>query len=181
MKRFALPILVLAVSACARAPELRYYTLDMSSSTERSPKYNIEIDRLRPTEPLTRKDILIKKTSTQIEYYALDHWAADVGELVTEKLKAELGARRIGQETLTLNGTILAFEQVDVPGGAEASIKIDLELRKPGGSRYDEPFLGKVYEVRLPAEAAAPDAIVNALSKGLEEIAGEIVRDVNDR
>ncbi len=181
MKRFALPVLILAVAACAGRTEIDYFTLDMSPSTELDPAYNLQIDRLRPTEPLTRKEILIKKSPTQIEYWSSAHWAADVGELVTEKLAVEFGPRKEGQEALTLKGTILAFEQVDVPGGAEASIKIDLELRKIGGSRYDEPFLSRVYEVRLPAEAATPDAVVNALSKGLEGIAREIVGDVNSR
>lgn len=181
MKRITLPLLVLVVAACAHRADIRYYTLDMAPSAELNPKYNLSVERIRPSEPLTRKEILIKKTATQIEYYAVDQWAADVGELVTEKLKAEFGPRKDGQDTLSITGTVLAFEQIDVASGAEACVKLDLVLRPEGASRYDAPFLDKTYEVHLPASAERPDAIVEALSKALENVAAQIVKDVNAR
>ena len=52
---------------------------------------NVRVERLREVESLARKEILVQRTPTQIEYYAVDQWAAAPGELISQKLEAELG------------------------------------------------------------------------------------------
>jgi len=126
MKRLALLTVVLGAVGCTSTPAPRYYTLDMTPSTQRELPCNIMVDRLRPAESLVRSDILIHKTPTQVEYYALDRWAASLGELVAHKLNAEFGPIDEQRETIFLTGEILAFEQVDVPGGAQAHINIEV-------------------------------------------------------
>ncbi len=170
-------LLVPFAGGCAHTPEPRYYTLNMTPSGTVHPDCNIEVDRLRPHDALTRTDILVKKSPTQIEYYALDRWAATLSELIPEKLQAEFGDPDPQRRTIAVSGTILAFEQVDRPDGADAHIKLELDLRNEGASRYDTPLLRKLYEVTLPANAAEPAAVVETLSKGLEEIAAEIAAD----
>lgn len=172
----------IAVTAfgCAGAPEPRFYTLDMTASGKASPSCNIEVERLRPHDALTRVDILVKKSSTQIEYYALDRWAASLSELVPEKLRSELGTRVAERPTLVVSGEILAFEQVDRANGADAHIKLDLTFREEGESRYSTPLFRKEYEEYIPAESAHPASVVQALSSGLETIAAAIADDASD-
>ncbi len=175
MRRTALLMLSLAVAAgCASVPEIRYFTLDMSPSGEVEPAVNVAVERLRTAEALARKDILIKKSPTEIEYYAQDQWAATLTEIVTEKLSAEFAPPKEGRPSISITGTILGFEQVDVPSGAEARVKLDLAFQK---NHRSDPLLEKVYEVSLPAEAKKASAVVLALSACLEQLAVQIVAD----
>ncbi|MCC6144251.1 MAG: membrane integrity-associated transporter subunit PqiC [Candidatus Hydrogenedentes bacterium] len=173
---FGVILAVACAAGCVTAPGTRYYTLDMTRAAQDSP-VNLVVDRLQASEALTRKNILIKNTPTQVEYYAADEWAADVAEMITQKLESEFGPRAEGRPTLLLSGTVLAFEQVDASGGAQAHARLALELRTERGSRLDQPLLEKTYEVLLPAAAPQPNAVVVALGEGLEQIAAEIMAD----
>lgn len=171
--------LAAVAAGCAGAPEPRFYTLDMTSSGTVEPAVNVDVDRLRAHDALTRVDILVKKSPTQIEYYALDRWAASLSELVPEKLRSELGSHAKDRPTFVVNGEILAFEQVDRESGADAHIKLDLTYHREGESRYDTPLFRKQYELFTPADSAHPSSVVEALSKGLEMIAAEIAHDAS--
>jgi uncharacterized lipoprotein YmbA len=138
------------------------------------------VERLRPAEPLARRELLIQKSPTEIEYYARDRWAADLGELVAQKLEAEFGPAPDGAKILVISGAILSFGQADLPGGgAEAHIKLKLAYRPAGVSRYVKPLLEKTHEVRFETKAATPAAVVKGLSEGLERVAADIAADAS--
>jgi ABC-type uncharacterized transport system auxiliary subunit len=168
----------LILCGCATSNPIRYYTLDMAPSGGVETAFSIEIDRLRPSEALARKDILIKKSATQIEYYAGEQWAANVGELVAEKLQAEFGHPVEGRPTVVVRGAILAFEQVDVPDGIAARVKLDLDIHAEDDRAYDKPILKKAYEATVPAEQASPAGVAEALSRALEQVAVDVVKDL---
>lgn len=173
---------VVALAAgCATAPEPRYYTLDMHPSGGVSAAFDVQIDRLRESEPVARKNIMIQRSATEIEYYALDQWAASPGELVAQKLDAEFGEPRADADALSVTGTILDFGQVDTSGGADALVRLKLEFRKSGDSRYDAALFEKTYEARVASEAAKPSAVVVALSRCLEQIASAMAEDLKGR
>lgn len=168
-------ILALVVGAgCTTATPVRYYTLNMIPSGNPPAAVNIVIDRLRSVESLARKDILIKKTPTEIEYYASDQWAAGIDELVTEKLIEEFGTPSDQQRTLILSGVIQAFEQVDTPGGALAHAKLSAEFRK---DRYGDVLMTRVYDATAAVDSSSASAVVAGLSKCLETIARNIAAD----
>lgn len=178
MHRFVtLLTLGILVSSCASAPKIHYYTLDMTPSGATDPAVNVVVDRIRVSESLSRKDILIKQSVTEIEYYAANQWAAGLDELIAEKLDVEFGPWREDRATVHLIGTILAFEQVDVPSGAEAHAKIAFTFQPETEDRYADPALAKTYDVRVPADGAGAAATVRALSTCVERIASEIARD----
>ncbi len=174
-----LGLFALVCVGCATSSPVRYYTLDMAPSGGVETAFNIEIDRLRPSEALARKDILIKKSATQIEYYAGEQWAANVGELVAEKLQAEFGHPVEGRPTVIVRGAIQAFEQVDLPDGIAARVKLDLDIYAEDDRAYDKPMLKKAYEVTVPAKPASPDGVAAALSRALEQIAADVVKDLS--
>lgn len=173
-------LLIAALAGCLSAPNYHYYTLDMRSSGEAAsmPRpHSILVDRVRPAEALAPADIMIQKSPTEVEYYAGHQWVASLGQLVGEKLQVEFGPPDDSRENLLLQGEILAFEQVDRPGGADARVKLAISLRKEGSRRLDPPLLRKVYETSVSADAPRPAEIVRALSEAVEEIAVLIVRD----
>ena len=177
MMRKVLPSLALLVLAgCASTPSIQYFTLNMTPAGTPG-GVNIVVDDLRVSEAVTRKDIMIKTSPTEVEYYATAQWVASLSELVAEKLQAEFGPAAGEGPVLLLSGRLLAFEQVDVNGGAQAHLKLAVTLADSGASRSEPPLLEKAYVVREPADAAAPGAVVRALSACVEQAAARIQAD----
>ncbi len=155
----------------------RLYTPDMrpSGKAQCSGCY-LKVERLRTTDSLTRSNILIRKRPTQIEYYAFDEWAGRLDELVAQKLQVEFGTRH-STETILISGTILAFEQLDTLEGAKAHIRFEIVFRDERMSRDEKPLLEKTYDFEAPVPQPTAAALVEALSRGLEAIAAQIVAD----
>lgn len=178
MKRVSLTMLSIALAGCATAPAPHYYTLDMRASGKAVPPCTLSVERLRESEALGRREILIQRTPTEVEYYAVDQWTAALGELVSQKLQAEFGcASDDDKPEYSLSGTILDFGQVDLADGLEAYVRLDIEFRLPNKSRYSEPLFKKIYSARIKAEGEDAGAVVLALSRCLEQIAAEIAGD----
>ncbi len=169
---------VLAIAGCKTAPPTQYYTLNMESSGAAQAPVNLLVERGEVGEALSRRDIMIKEGPTQIEYYATSQWAAGLDELVRQKLQEEFGLPHEGRDTLLLTATVLAFEPIDVPGGADASAKFSVEVRSEAASRHDVPLLVKVYESRKKSATERPADVVQALSEITEAIAQQIAVDV---
>ena len=89
--KLVVPLMLLALGACASAPDIDDYTLDMDPSGKVETGTNLVVGRFSTTESLGRSQILIHTSPTRIEYYATDRWASGVGELVERKLAAEFG------------------------------------------------------------------------------------------
>ena len=180
MRLMAVLSTVLCVlSACASAPKIDYYTLGMGSSGQAQSQTSLVVERLRTTEALARSQIMIRVSATRIEYYAADQWAGSLGEEIQRKLAAEFGPPVAGRKSLTVSGTVLACEQVDVARGAEAWMKLGIVIRDPEKPRYETPLLEKDYEARLSVPESNAAAVVKGLSQCAEQIAAEIAADVS--
>lgn len=162
------------LTACVSVPESNFYTLDMRASGGVADTGRIEVARFNASDVLSKPAILIQATPTRIEYYAVDRWAADLAELIQEKLQSEFGP--VSAPDFRIEGDILGFEQVDT-GKNSADARVKLRVRVYGvGER--EPLQRKTYEIQTPAEGEGPDAVVQALSRILEEIAVQISGDL---
>ena len=179
--RLAAVLTVLCVlCGCASAPKIDYYTLGMESSGRAEPSVNLSVERFRTTEALGRSQIMVLMSATRIEYYATDQWAGSLGELVQQKLAAEFGAPVDGRKTLALAGTVLSCEQVDHSSGAEARVKLEITVRDAEEPRYHPPLLEKSYASSRSVSGSNPGALVEQLSRCIEDIAAEIARDVSE-
>lgn len=178
MKQIMFLALFGAIAAgCVTSGGPDLYTLNMAPSAQAGSPVNIAVKRLRVAEPLQNKRILIKKSPTEVEYYAAAQWAASLDELLAEKLSAEFGPTDPERRSYVISGVLQAFEQVDSPGGAEAHVRLAVELREASASHYSTPALAKTYTARGPAVSATPGGVVLSLSDLLETIAREIVAD----
>jgi ABC-type uncharacterized transport system auxiliary subunit len=176
------PFLTVALSvlcACASAPKIDYYTLAMESSGQTETAVNISVERLRTTEALGRSQIMVLASPTRIDYYASAQWAGSIGELVQQKLAAEFGPSVDGRKTLVVCGKVLAFEQVDGPGGVEARVRLDIVVRDAETPRYKAPLLEKSYVASRPAPGSNPGSVVSELSRCVENIAAAIAEDIS--
>jgi len=171
------PLMLLTLLGCASAPDIDYFTLDMTPSGKTENRVNLVVGHFITTEALGRSQILIQASPTRIEYYAIDRWASGVGELVQRKLVAEFGPVVEGRRSFKITGRVLAFEQVDGTLSAEGRVILAVAIRDAEAMSYEEPLLAKTYEVTRNAAGAMPDAVVVELSRALEEIAAEIASD----
>ncbi len=175
--KIGLIAVVCALTACASAPKISYFTLAMDPSGEVEPAVNLVVERVRTTDALGRGQIMIQASPTRIEYYATAQWAGDLAGMVREKLIAEFGPAVEGRRTLALSATVLSCEQVDVAGGAEARMQLRVTVRDPAEQRSREPLLEKTYEASRPVARATAGAVVEGLSLCAEKIAREIAAD----
>ena len=175
--KLVVPLMLLALWACASAPDINYYTLDMSPSGKVETAVNLVVGKFATTESLGRSQILIHTSPTRIEYYATDRWAAGVGELVERKLAAEFGPSVEGRPSLKVTGRVIAFGQRDEATGVKARVELAVVIRDGQAKSYEDPLLQKTYEVTRNADGPMPDAVVEALSAAMEEIAAEIAAD----
>lgn len=173
--------LSLLAFGCLSTPDTRFYTLNMAPSGGTQPgSVHLDIVRVQTLESLARAEILIQTSPTQIEYYAEDTWSASLQELIAEKLRAELGEKKPGQQSVDLTLKVQAFQQVDIANGAEAWAKLTAEVRTPGASMYAVPLFERTYEAHVPASAPEPNAIVLALGICLEQIAAQLATDTQN-
>ncbi len=177
------PILLMALLAgCASAPP-KYYSLDMRPHNTTAPGTAIQVDHITIADILASQNIFIQKSPTQIEYYAVDQWAANLSDLLQEKLSVELGEPTNTGDTLLLTGTLQAFGQKDTAWhkdtvtAASAIVKLHIQLRAPDASRNSPPLLDKTYTCEHPATEPGAPAIVEALSRCVESIATELRND----
>ncbi len=167
------------VAGCVSSGAPSLYTLNMTPSAQAGSPVNIEVGRLRIAEALQNKRILIKKSPTEIEYYAAAQWAASLDELLMEKLALEFGPNDTARDTFVVSGMLLAFEQIDSATGGDAHVRFAVEVRKEGTSHYSKPALSKTYDVRHAATSPTAAGVVESLSVCLEQVAREIVADVS--
>lgn len=170
--------LVAIVAGCFSVPEPKYFTLDMRSSGRVDSPFAVEEIRIRAGEAVARREIMIRTSPTEVEYYATQRWAADLGEQLSEKLKTEFGRSGGEEARVRIEGDLLAFEQVDTPDGADARIKLDLVVTLESENGDASPSFSKIYETVVTAEAPNAPAVVEALSRGLESIADELAEDL---
>lgn len=176
-KGCALVVLLVVVAGCASAPNLDYYTVDMTSSGKASTDLNIEVGHFAISEKLDRTQIVIQLTPTRIDYYSNERWAASIGEMVEQKLAVEFGPMVDGRHGLIVSGRVTAFEQIDSPSGPRALAMLDVAIREGEAKRFEAPLLEKTYEASRAADTNSVDAMVQALSRALEEIAAKIAED----
>ena len=177
-RKYCVATLMVCVAGCLSVPEPNYYTLDMRASGRVESPFVLDSVRIHAGEAVSRREIMIRTSPTEIEYYATQLWAADLGEQLSEKLKTEFGPTDAPVAAVNIDGDLLAFEQVDTKDGADARIKLDLRVTMDFGAGTEPRSFSKIYETVVTAEAQAAPAIVKALSRGLEKIAGELAEDL---
>jgi uncharacterized lipoprotein YmbA len=177
--RCAVVASIVVLASCASAPKLNYYTLDMSPSGSARTDASFEVRRFTVTERLDRSRIVIQTSPVRVEYYATARWAAGLGEMVQQKLGAELGPADTASEVLTVSGRVTGFEQVDTDSGPRALVRLEVVIRDRDGERVDAPRIEKTYEANPSVDGDGVDALVRALSRAVEDIAVRIANDVN--
>ena len=159
-------VMIAVVAGCASVPKYRYYTIDMRPGAKLEPAVQIDSVRIDVTQALKRPEILIRTAPTQIDYCALDRWASGLDQQIAEKLLTEVAQAPETAPHLNVDGNLMAFDQVDLPSGAEVHIKLEVHV---ASLQFQ-----KMYSHTEPASASSAQASVDALSRATEAIAKEL-------
>jgi len=170
---------VLALAGCLGGANTRHYQLDMTPASEPPAGINIMVDRLVAADSLIPSEIMIQASPTEIRYYSDALWVASMSELVREKLSVEFGPLEPDRPTMLLTGRIRNCGRLEEDGRAFAHVRLDLALRQEGMGRYAEPLHRKTYEVRRPLTGDAAGDLVVELSRGIEEIAAQVIEEAS--
>lgn len=169
--------LVLALGACASAPDISYHTLDMGPSGRVETDRNLRVERFVTSQALGRNEIFIQESATRVEFYATARWTAGVGELVRDKLAAEFGPPDAGRRSLRVGGRVVAFGQVDADAGPVGRVVLEVSIRDADAQGSGTPLMEKTYEASRRADRESVDAVVVALSRAMEDVAVAIAAD----
>jgi uncharacterized lipoprotein YmbA len=167
-------IAALIAAGCASTPPARYLTLDMTPS-ETAHDGGFQIVRIELSDALRRPELLAEAGPTEIEYYSNALWVSNLGELVEEKLIAELGAGGDPLDQTQLAIMVWNFGEDDTGDPRCGHVKMSVSAWPAGFSIREEPAWTDVFETCNPIAGDDVTDIANALSEGLEEIAREIV------
>lgn len=168
------------VAGCISTQPPQYFTLNMTPSGRVQSDINFNIESVEVAEALQRESILIMASPTTIEYYAAEQWVAGLHELIRRKLENEFGERSDTAPTFGMALSVFSFEQLDTDSGLQARASIGVEIRQLRQSRYTDALFEKTYTIVKPAQGDAVNAVVEALSLCLEDIACEIVKDTKE-
>lgn len=169
----------IALSAgCMGTPNARYFTLDLSPSANHVTNWHIDVEQIRLSDALTRPALVVETGATELEYYNDARWASSLEELVNEKLRAELGSSGSVEHQFRMRGKILNFAENEVEAETRAHVRLYAEFWRESAPRFSPPDFQKSYEVYVSVDEDNLSAVAAALSRGLEQIAGEIRQDV---
>jgi ABC-type uncharacterized transport system auxiliary subunit len=180
LRSLALIASLLALAACATAPEIRYYRIVVpppaSAAAAASPR--LGVGQVQAAEPYRQERILYRSSPYRIQHYPADRWETAPADMVQEALIrylqasgrfARVAAGKAGSADPRLDVRLVAFEEVDEGEHWFGEVQLDYEVVRGGGS-----LLSGTSRQRVAAEGRTVEAVVVALSRALTNALGEV-------
>lgn len=179
---------MLFLTACATAPQRRYYTLALPSRTAPdSARFDKEV-WVREAEMapvLNRPQVVYRLTPTELQFYAMDYWADRPARMVTQLVESELRAAglfrsvtsRLGSRPpdYQLETSVLAMEQQRAEDSYYAYLSIHFRL-----TRFDDAAVvwQQIYTERRPVSNLEVGLTARALSDMMTEQLAQAFEDI---
>ena len=173
----ALLVPLVLLGGCLGSSNSRHFHLDMAPAGNPPESINIMVDRLIAADPLVRSEIMIQASSTEVRYHSDALWASSMSDMVRQKFAAEFGPIEPNRPTILLTGRIRNCGRLEENGNAFAHVRMDIAMRLQGTGRYADPLHHRTYEAKRPLTSTDPGDLVVELSRGIENIAEEIIED----
>ncbi|HOK09525.1 MAG TPA: ABC-type transport auxiliary lipoprotein family protein [Candidatus Hydrogenedens sp.] len=163
---------------CISAPPLHYYTLEWSLKHQQdtSQPLWLQVASIKLAEPLKRKEIMIRKSPVEIEYYSTHLWASSLEELLTHKINQSFMCENLSKNTpdVYLHIDVLNFEVVEMSPQINVDVKFVVQFLNPENMKL---ITQKVYAVeKQPADKDVKE-VVKTLSLCVDEIIDNIYKD----
>lgn len=180
--RFVVLLLLLAVGGCGSSPPTHFYTLDPvpapQTVTQAATSTPIEVGHVELPATLDRSSMVTGGVGDQLVVSDQNQWAAPLDELVRRALTQDLQARLTAGSVLApgdptrpgVRFLVLHVQRFMANDAGEVTLEADWNLQQAGRS-------GPVRResIRTRVQGRGGDAIAEAMSRALTELADRIV------
>jgi cholesterol transport system auxiliary component len=179
----ALPLLALALSGCSTAAKNDTYDLSapVSGSGPSAKGRQILVQQPTALQALNSEQIVIKVSSSEIQYLAKAQWSDKLPRMVQAKLveayenSGKLGGVGVPGQGLAIDYQVVtdirAFE-IRTGGGSQAVVEISAKILN---DRNGSVRAQKVFSQTVPAGGGSNEAFVKALDRAFAGVTSEIV------
>ncbi len=179
----ALPLLALALSGCGTAAKNDTYDLSapVSDSGPSAKGRQILVQQPTALQALNSEQIVIKVSSSEIQYLAKAQWSDKLPRMVQAKLveayenSGKLGGVGVPGQGLAIDYQVVtdirAFE-IRTGGGSQAVVEISAKILN---DRNGSVRAQKVFSQTVPAGGGSNEAFVKALDRAFAGVTSEIV------
>ncbi len=179
----ALPLLTLALSGCSTAAKNDTYDLSapVSGSGPSAKGRQILVQQPTALQALNSEQIVIKVSSSEIQYLAKAQWSDKLPRMVQAKLveayenSGKLGGVGVPGQGLAIDYQVVtdirAFE-IRTGGGSQAVVEISAKILN---DRNGSVRAQKVFSQTVPAGGGSNEAFVKALDRAFAGVTSEIV------
>ena len=178
----------MSLAACSFTtprPEVHHYTMMLTVPETLSTRHvSLVVRPIGARDPYEQERIVYRSSAYAFDLYNYHRWASLPGEQVTawtrrylrgSGLFAQVFPSSDSSADFVLDGTVQQFEEIDREKTWEAAISIDFWLVRSGERT---PVWFQSYSATQPAAKRNPEAIAEAMSRGLENILGRLVADL---
>ena len=196
--QIAIVVLLVLLTGCFNVkqpqPEIDYYTLEYDPPTASGAPTLPFILKMEPfsTSPVydsTR--ILYREKAFKRSEYAYHKWRAAPGDLVatflardfaaTSLFKAIIFSEAVPDYSHVLTGNVEEFYQRSENDHWEAVLSVNITLSGlMKHDIHDTVLFQKGFTVREECSQKTPESFVEAMSRAMKRLSGEMIQDVND-
>ena len=183
----ALAALAFAACSSVEVPRERFYRLALPKVAAADPQ-QAGVLRVHDLQLATSPDgdCLLQQDGVEMRTQPLSRWVAPLDRLVTDALVLGLSRERVcelvksgidpGDENWSLRGRIVEFAEVRGERGAEAHVTLELWLESGDRRWFHDEFTAV-----QPIERSGAEAVVVALSDGLQQVVHGVVARMRER
>lgn len=148
----------------------------------------LTVQRLTVRDPYGQSRLVYRPSTYEVRYYNYHRWATPPGERIADEITRYLRAAGLFSRVtavsgaggdLVLGGVVRQLEEVDQGTGKGArwlaAVSIDFWVAR---GVMEAPFWMRSYSVVKPAARRNPEAVVVALSQGVQEILAQLTADL---
>lgn len=178
----------ISLTACGvtrSRPEVHHYTLTLAvPNTSVGQQVSLVVRPIGARDPYDQERLVYRSSAYAFDLYNYHRWASPPGEQVTTWTRRYLRGSGLFTQVFpnsdatadfVLDGTVQQFEEIDQEKTWEAAISVDFWLLRTGERT---PIWFKSYSATQQAEKRTPEAIAAAMSRGLENILGQLATDL---
>ncbi len=176
--------LLLLLGGCAAAPEMRYYRVESPApprATDPPLPITLGIARLSAPEPYQQERIIYRASPYRVQSYPYDRWESSPAEMVDALLLERFAESGRFQRVIPwrrervdyrLQARLRRFEEVDEGDNWFGVTELTYELLDGSG----RSLLRETASQRVRAERKSVEAVVEALSRGLQAALDEAIQ-----
>jgi ABC-type uncharacterized transport system auxiliary subunit len=182
----ALLLLSLSLGACnlgKPGPEVHYYALSMPVPETPAPSSapSLMLRRFAARDPFGQEALVFRSNAYRVSFYGYHRWIAPPANMISEwTLRYLRGAGLFSQVSeysgdLALSAVIRDFTEMDSPDAWAANLSVDFMITRTSDG---VAIWMRTYTSTQRAARRNPEAIAEAMSRGLQEVLAKLATDL---